>query len=156
VKIYSTFNPDWVKATATEAHRLGLHVHGHLPDRQIPLSISQFMQGPPAEAAQGFDLNSDPRLNAGFLLTGDSAVVHLQAQLYYQITDPAAYMVANQHVAPALQRLFIASAISTLAGRDLDSILVARPEIASRAGEASRRSMVAARVSAGNVRRSRR
>ena len=34
-------------------------------DRQIPLSISRFMEGPPAEAAQGFDLNSDPRLNAG-------------------------------------------------------------------------------------------
>ncbi len=31
IKIYGTFNPDWVKATAAEAHRLGLHVHGHLP-----------------------------------------------------------------------------------------------------------------------------
>ncbi|HEY4115675.1 MAG TPA: SPFH domain-containing protein [Rhizomicrobium sp.] len=108
-------------------------------DRQIPLSISRFMEGQPGGVSEGFDLNSDPRLNAGFLLTGDPAVVHLQAQLYYQITDPADYMIAQQHVASALQRLFIASAISTLAGRDLDSILVARPEIASRAGEASRR-----------------
>lgn len=31
IKIYGTFNPAWVKATAAEAHRLGLHVHGHLP-----------------------------------------------------------------------------------------------------------------------------
>ena len=31
IKIYGTFNPAWVAATATEAHRLGLHVHGHLP-----------------------------------------------------------------------------------------------------------------------------
>lgn len=31
VKFYGTFNPAWVKATAAEAHRLGLHVHGHLP-----------------------------------------------------------------------------------------------------------------------------
>ena len=31
IKIYGTFNPSWVKATAAEAHRLGLHVHGHLP-----------------------------------------------------------------------------------------------------------------------------
>ncbi|HEX3945000.1 MAG TPA: SPFH domain-containing protein [Rhizomicrobium sp.] len=108
-------------------------------DRQIPLSISRFMEGRPTQPAEAFELNSDPRLNAGFLLTGDSAVVHLQAQLFYQITDPTAYMIAKQHVAPALQRLFIASAISTLAGRDLDSILVARPEVASRAGEASRR-----------------
>jgi imidazolonepropionase-like amidohydrolase len=31
IKIYGSFNPDWVTATAAEAHRLGLHVHGHLP-----------------------------------------------------------------------------------------------------------------------------
>jgi imidazolonepropionase-like amidohydrolase len=31
IKIYNTFNPAWVSAAAAEAHRLGLHVHGHLP-----------------------------------------------------------------------------------------------------------------------------
>jgi imidazolonepropionase-like amidohydrolase len=31
IKVYGTFNPAWVKATAAEAHSLGLHVHGHLP-----------------------------------------------------------------------------------------------------------------------------
>ncbi|HEX3652878.1 MAG TPA: amidohydrolase family protein [Rhizomicrobium sp.] len=31
VKFYGTFNPAWVKAAAAEAHKLGLHVHGHLP-----------------------------------------------------------------------------------------------------------------------------
>ena len=31
IKFYGTFNPAWVPATAAEAHRLGLHVHGHLP-----------------------------------------------------------------------------------------------------------------------------
>jgi imidazolonepropionase-like amidohydrolase len=31
IKFYGTFNPAWVKASAAEAHRLGLHVHGHLP-----------------------------------------------------------------------------------------------------------------------------
>ncbi|MFO1413905.1 MAG: amidohydrolase family protein [Burkholderiales bacterium] len=31
VKIYGTFDPAWVRDTAAEAHRLGLHVHGHLP-----------------------------------------------------------------------------------------------------------------------------
>jgi imidazolonepropionase-like amidohydrolase len=31
IKFYGTFNPAWVKATADEAHRLGLHVHGHIP-----------------------------------------------------------------------------------------------------------------------------
>ena len=31
IKIYGSFNPAWVAPTAAEAHRLGLHVHGHLP-----------------------------------------------------------------------------------------------------------------------------
>jgi len=36
IKIYGTFNPSWVEATAAEAHRLGLHVHGHLPAGMRP------------------------------------------------------------------------------------------------------------------------
>jgi len=36
VKIYGSFNPDWVADTAAEAHRLGLHVHGHLPAGMRP------------------------------------------------------------------------------------------------------------------------
>jgi imidazolonepropionase-like amidohydrolase len=36
IKLYGTFNPAWVKATAAEAHRLGLHVHGHLPAGMRP------------------------------------------------------------------------------------------------------------------------
>ncbi|HEY1449229.1 MAG TPA: amidohydrolase family protein [Caulobacteraceae bacterium] len=31
IKIYGSFNPAWVAPAAAEAHRLGLHVHGHLP-----------------------------------------------------------------------------------------------------------------------------
>jgi imidazolonepropionase-like amidohydrolase len=31
IKFYGTFNPAWGTATAAEAHRLGLHVHGHIP-----------------------------------------------------------------------------------------------------------------------------
>ena len=36
IKLYGTFNPAWVRATAAEAHRLGLHVHGHLPSGMRP------------------------------------------------------------------------------------------------------------------------
>jgi Amidohydrolase family len=36
IKLYGTFNPAWVTATAAEAHRLGLHVHGHLPAGMRP------------------------------------------------------------------------------------------------------------------------
>jgi imidazolonepropionase-like amidohydrolase len=31
VKFYGTLNKDWVPAAAAEAHKLGLHVHGHIP-----------------------------------------------------------------------------------------------------------------------------
>lgn len=31
VKFYGTMNPAWIAPAAAEAHRLGLHVHGHLP-----------------------------------------------------------------------------------------------------------------------------
>jgi imidazolonepropionase-like amidohydrolase len=36
VKFYGTFNPDWVAPAAAEAHRLGLHVHGHVPAGMRP------------------------------------------------------------------------------------------------------------------------
>lgn len=31
VKFYGTFNPAWLPAAIAEAHKLGLHVHGHIP-----------------------------------------------------------------------------------------------------------------------------
>jgi regulator of protease activity HflC (stomatin/prohibitin superfamily) len=94
--------------------------------------------GRTGETVPGFDMEEDPRLNAGFLLTGDSSVVHLQATLFYQISDPVAYVIAGDHVGPGLERLFIASAVSICAGRDLDTILVARPEMNQSANETLR------------------
>ncbi|HEU0097086.1 MAG TPA: hypothetical protein VFQ52_11585, partial [Rhizomicrobium sp.] len=111
--------------------------------RQLQLSIDRFKDSVMGDDSYlsvfGYAPNDQPRVNSGFLLTGDSSVVHLIAQIYYQITDPEAYMIAQDHVALALQRLFIASTVNTMAGRDLDSILVARPEIAATNAEAVRR-----------------
>ena len=36
VKFYGTFNPAWIAPAAAEAHKLGLHVHGHLPAGMKP------------------------------------------------------------------------------------------------------------------------
>ena len=36
VKFYGTFNPAWVAPAAAEAHKQGLHVHGHLPAGMRP------------------------------------------------------------------------------------------------------------------------
>lgn len=109
--------------------------------RQMPLKIERFVQGQDAGASPdtGYSLARDPRQNTGFLLTGDFNVVHLDAQLFYQVTDPAAFMTAQAHVRPALQRIFISTAIAVMGRRSLDAILVARPEIAARRAEAAGR-----------------
>ena len=31
IKFYGTFNPAWLRASIAEAHKLGRHVHGHIP-----------------------------------------------------------------------------------------------------------------------------
>ncbi|WP_233543204.1 amidohydrolase family protein [Sphingomonas edaphi] len=36
VKFYTSMNPAWIKPAAAEAHRLGLHVHGHVPASMRP------------------------------------------------------------------------------------------------------------------------
>jgi len=36
IKFYGTYNPQWVAPAAVEAHKLGLHVHGHLPAGMRP------------------------------------------------------------------------------------------------------------------------
>jgi regulator of protease activity HflC (stomatin/prohibitin superfamily) len=66
--------------------------------------------------------------NAGYFLTGDGSVVQFDAALFYTISDPAAFFVAGDHVEPALQRIYRASALELAASRDLDDFLVARPE----------------------------
>jgi regulator of protease activity HflC (stomatin/prohibitin superfamily) len=107
--------------------------------RQLQLPIRRYDENQDGSVGQGFDTSFDPRMNTGFLLTGDSGVVHLEARVFYQIDDPLAYMISADHIEPALERLFLASAVGMMAGRDMDSVLVARPEVASEAAEATRR-----------------
>jgi len=90
--------------------------------RQIQYRIAGFERGEQAT----FDISDDSRNNVGFLPTGDGGVVGLRATLFYEIIDPAAYIVAASHVTPALERLFLAGAVSVVASRTLDSILVTR------------------------------
>jgi regulator of protease activity HflC (stomatin/prohibitin superfamily) len=105
-------------------------------DRQIEFRIDQFE--PDSATGGDFMISDYARENAAFLLTGDNSIVHLQASLLYQIIDPAAYILAAEHVGPALQRLFVASAVAVCAGRDIDTILVARPELSTGSNAAAR------------------
>ncbi|QKJ86296.1 protease modulator HflK [Paramixta manurensis] len=73
--------------------------------------------------------NSDAVAGAGYLLTGDAGVVQLDVQVYYVVTDPRAFVLQGEHVLPALDRLTERAAVAVCASRDLDTILVARPEM---------------------------
>jgi len=77
--------------------------------RQIQFAIGRFTESQPPSSATdvyGYDLSDTPRLNSGFLLSGDSSVVHLEARVFYQITDAQSYMIAEGHIAVALQRKY--------------------------------------------------
>lgn len=71
----------------------------------------------------------DSMAGSGLQLTGDSGIVQLQARVYYQVVDARAYVLQREHVAPALDRLVTRVALAACAARDLDTILVARPEL---------------------------
>ena len=64
-----------------------------------------------------------PDAMPSFCLTGNSGVVRLQATIFYQVTDAAAYVLACEHIKPALRRLFAASAVAVCAARELDAII---------------------------------
>jgi regulator of protease activity HflC (stomatin/prohibitin superfamily) len=112
-------------------------------DRQIEYPVKAFaapgvivVSGTQPSTGRAVLVSQNPRENAGMLLTGDMSVVHLDATLFYRITDARAYVLSADHVAPALERLFVASAVTVSGARDLDTILVARPELETSAGAA--------------------
>jgi regulator of protease activity HflC (stomatin/prohibitin superfamily) len=66
--------------------------------------------------------------NAAYIMTGDGNVVSLDATVFFTITNPADYLLIEDHVRPALDRIFLASAVSLAASRRLDDFLVAQPD----------------------------
>lgn len=71
----------------------------------------------------------DPVRDVGLIVTGDMSLVYYNATLFYRITDPQSYVLTGRHMAPALERVFQSAAVSVTASRDIDTILVARPEV---------------------------
>jgi membrane protease subunit HflK len=107
------------------------------PDRQIQYKVVQQNTGFQSDETDMqlpanddvIHLQGDRDLNnANYLLTGDGNVVSLDATVFFTITDPAAYLLAEDHVRPALNRLYLASAVALAASRGLDDFLVARPD----------------------------
>ncbi|WP_244426245.1 protease modulator HflK [Rhizobium mesoamericanum] len=114
-----------------------------LPDAGTVLErrISGLLRSPEAQTGEaGAASENDTLAGSGYLLTGDASVVQLDIRIFYRVTDPFAYVLQEQHVLPALDRIVTRSAVVVCASRDLDSILVARPElVASDSDVAARR-----------------
>ena len=102
-------------------------------DRVIERHVETLLRSPTALAADKVTSFATPMSDAlagsGYLLTGDAGVVQLDVTAYYKVTDPRAFVLQGEHVLPALDRLVNRSAVSLTAARDLDTILVARPEL---------------------------
>lgn len=82
---------------------------------------------------------NDALAGSGYLLTGDAGVVQLDVRVFYKVSDPFAYVLQGEHVLPALDRLVTRSALALAAARDLDTILVARPELMGTDNQAAER-----------------
>lgn len=82
---------------------------------------------------------SDALAGSGYLLTGDAGVVQLDVTVYYKVSDPYDFVLQGDHVPPALDRIVNRSAVALTAARDLDTILVARPELVSADSQSAER-----------------
>jgi regulator of protease activity HflC (stomatin/prohibitin superfamily) len=93
------------------------------PDRQLSRSVAALPPVAGIASSTGVNGNTVPA-GATPYLTGDGKVVLLDATLIYHITDPAAYVLSQDHVTPAMDRMFRASAVRVAAGQALNDFLV--------------------------------
>jgi len=104
--------------------------------RQLSYAVSPL---PPSggiiAASDDPSVQSVPATASPFL-TGDGNVVLLDATLTYRVTDGEAYYLAQDHVAPALNRLFDAAAVKVAAGNSLNDFVVSKPAEISDSGDA--------------------
>ncbi|TNV19625.1 protease modulator HflK [Buttiauxella sp. B2] len=102
------------------------------PDRVIERHVTALLRSADALHADMREDNSNDALaGSGYLLTGDAGVVQLDISVFYRVATPMDYVLQGEHVLPALDRLVERAAIAVCASRDLDTILVARPEMVS-------------------------
>lgn len=102
------------------------------PDRVIEHHVTALLRSADAlHADMRDDDSSDALAGSGYLLTGDAGVVQLDISVFYRVVAPMAYVLQGEHVIPALDRLVERAAVAVCAARDLDTILVARPEMVS-------------------------
>jgi regulator of protease activity HflC (stomatin/prohibitin superfamily) len=107
-------------------------VAGGMPDAPpVPAASTDAGATAPPDALPQVALLPDALAGSGYVLTGDNGVLQLRATLYYRVVDPYAYVLQKDRLDAALERIVSASAVDVVAKRDLDAILVARPELLS-------------------------
>ncbi len=93
-----------------------------------PRPFEQVVMLPGGDRQIGLRIQASPAASAGTFMTADGEIVLLDAALTWRISDAGAFLVARDHVAPALRRLFLAVAIEETASHPLDDFLAVRPE----------------------------
>lgn len=106
------------------------------PERVLEQSIAGLQRSAAARQAElsAEDDGEAPRLGdelagSGYLLTGDAGIVLMDLTVFYTVTQVGDFFLRRERLAPALDRLVTRTALALSAARDLDTILVARPEL---------------------------
>lgn len=94
---------------------------------------------PPVQSAAQENGLSDALAGSGYLLTGDNGVAHLTGTVFFRVTDPAAYLLQTERLPATLDQLATAAAVHIGVSRDLDALMVARPELGASRSEAAAR-----------------
>jgi len=99
---------------------------GRVSERRVELLLRSDAA---IKADRDASLAGDASAGSGYLLTGDAGIVQLDVRVFYQVNEPYAFTRQGVHVEPALDRLVERNAVQICASRDMDAILVARPEL---------------------------
>jgi regulator of protease activity HflC (stomatin/prohibitin superfamily) len=99
------------------------------PPPPPPTGEDEEEAAPPAPQATAPTLSDDATASIGNRLTGDAGVVQMDVTVFYTVVDPYEYVLEKAHIARALERLASRSVVRACASRDVDAILVARPEL---------------------------
>ncbi len=100
------------------------------PERQLSLDVTRLDLLGRDSGTIPSGPGIDPRKDGGFILTGDSGVVHLRGTVTYGVSDARAYVLNRDRATVALERAFLAATIDACAGRSLDGVMVASPDSA--------------------------
>lgn len=97
-------------------------------ERILQRDVDALSRSQQQEQINSWERDGDAGAGAGYLLTGDAGVVQLNVRVFWRVSDPVRFALQRPHIDPLIDRLAEHAAAVVCVGRDLDSILVTRPE----------------------------